>query len=186
MAIVCRECRNCDWFWEDKDFDKECLGEEQPCEKFMCLKGGCNNTPYKKERYSMSKITGILVHPVEPPVVVTFEHTLENLQKYVGGLIDIAYPWEDKAAIICNDNGIAEGLALNRVINDHTVIFGSFLILGLTRDDFCSLNKQQIDTYMEMFREPEWFFKKDGSVVCVKVKPDGSVGEPEVVKAFEV
>lgn len=38
MATVCEECRNCDWFWEDRDSDKECLGEEQPCEKFMCLK----------------------------------------------------------------------------------------------------------------------------------------------------
>lgn len=49
MATVCKECRNCDWFWEDRDSDKECLGEKQPCEKFMCLKGGCNNTSYRQE-----------------------------------------------------------------------------------------------------------------------------------------
>ena len=48
MATVCEECRNCDWFWEDRDSDKECLGEEEPCEKFMCLKGGRNNTSYKE------------------------------------------------------------------------------------------------------------------------------------------
>ena len=35
---VCKECRNCDWFWEERNPDKECLGEEQPCERFMCLK----------------------------------------------------------------------------------------------------------------------------------------------------
>lgn len=53
MAVVCKECRNCDWFWEDRDPDKECLGEEQPCEKykplkFICLKVGINNTPELK------------------------------------------------------------------------------------------------------------------------------------------
>lgn len=38
MATVCKECRNCDWFWEDRDSDKECLGEEQPCERYKDFK----------------------------------------------------------------------------------------------------------------------------------------------------
>lgn len=58
MVVVCKECRNCDWFWEERNPDKECLGEEQPCERFMCLKDGIDNmsgrtktteTDYKKE-----------------------------------------------------------------------------------------------------------------------------------------
>ena len=40
---VCEECRNCDWFWEDRDPNKECLGEEQPCEKYKPLRNWYKN-----------------------------------------------------------------------------------------------------------------------------------------------
>lgn len=34
---VCKECRNCYWFYVDTNPDLECLGEEQPCKKYVEL-----------------------------------------------------------------------------------------------------------------------------------------------------
>ena len=37
---------------------------------------------------------------------------------------------------VCNDNGIAENLPLNRMLGDYDIIHGTFFVCGLTRDDF--------------------------------------------------
>ena len=38
---------------------------------------------------------------------------LESLQKAVGGLIDCAYPWREKVCIVCNDEGLINGMPMN-------------------------------------------------------------------------
>ena len=40
---------------------------------------------------------------------------LESLQKAVGGLIDCAYPWREKVCIVCNDEGLINGMPMNRM-----------------------------------------------------------------------
>ena len=41
---------------------------------------------------------------------------LESLQKAVGGLIDCAYPWREKVCIVCNDEGLINGMPMNRTV----------------------------------------------------------------------
>ena len=43
---------------------------------------------------------------------------------------------------VCNDNGIAEKLPLNRMLSDYDIIHGTFFVCGLTRDDFTDLTVQ--------------------------------------------
>ena len=81
---------------------------------------------------------------------------LESLQHQVGGLIQALYPFE-YAAIICNDEGKLLGLPWNRPLFDedgniYDVIAGTFLVVGLTEDDFGSLTEEQVKRYTDLFR----------------------------------
>ena len=118
----------------------------------------------------------LLVEPLERPRVVMFEPTLKNLQKLVGGYIQVTYPFDDNVGLICNEDGISMGLPLNRYIQKDMVIFGNFIICGLSDDDFTSLTDEQIKMYDHLFLYPEIFMKdKDGRVLCYKY---GSNEEP--------
>lgn len=105
-------------------------------------------------------IVALWVAPGKEPKQVCFEHTLENLQGFVGGWIEATYPFDDNVAIICNEEGKLDGLPLNRTISTdcfHDIIAGNFLVVGIGEEDFCSLSEDQIDRYKEMFKEPEIF-----------------------------
>lgn len=38
----------------------------------------------------------------------------------------------------------------------YDIIFGTFLIVGLTEENFGSLSEKQIETYLKMYSEPEY------------------------------
>ena len=68
---------------------------------------------------------------------------------------------------VCNDNGIAENLPLNRMLGDYDIIHGAFFVCGLTRDDFTDLTPQQMKHYEEMYHDPQLFFLL-GKTLCVE------------------
>ena len=117
----------------------------------------------------------VLVKPMEPPEIIEIEHTLENLQGLVGGYIACTYPWDDPVGLIHNDNGIAEGLQLNRMLMDengkvYDVVPGTFFIAGLTEDDFGSLSDELAEKYLKRFQYPEAFFRtQDDHVFGIRV-----------------
>ena len=41
---------------------------------------------------------------------------LDEMQDVVGGLIQAIYPFEDKVAVVCNDEGIFLGMPFNRSV----------------------------------------------------------------------
>ena len=109
----------------------------------------------------------LIVEPGKYPREADIEHTLEAEQTVVGGTIEAVYPWRDSACIVCNDNGIAENLPLNRMLGDYDIIHGTFFICGLTLDDFTDLTPQQMKHYEEMYHDPQLFFLL-GKTLCVE------------------
>lgn len=106
---------------------------------------------------SQSTIRVLIVEPCKVPYTAEIPLGLQSLQHQVGGLIQALYPFEDAAAIICNDEGKLLGLPWNRPLFDedenlYDVIAGTFLVVGLTGDDFGSLTDEQIPKYTEMFQ----------------------------------
>lgn len=86
------------------------------------------------------------------------------MQKEVGGFIEAVYPFEDPVAIICNEEGKLEGLPLNRALRDedghvYDIIAGTFLIAGLSEDNFCSLDDAQIEKFSALYKTPELFMR---------------------------
>ena len=68
---------------------------------------------------------------------------------------------------VCNDNGIAENLPLNRMLGDYDIIHGTFFVCGLTSNDFTDLTPKQMKHYEEMYHDPQLFFLL-GKTLCVE------------------
>ena len=108
------------------------------------------------------KLTVLLIEPECYPKTIEIEPGLEPLQKAVGGWIEAVYPWEDKAAIIVNEEGKLDQLPLNRALRTedgeiYDITAGNMLIVGLGEEDFSSLTKDQLAHYEKLFHQPEIF-----------------------------
>lgn len=117
----------------------------------------------------------LIIRPMEIPVTADLDGSLETLQKTVGGYIECVYPWDDPAALICNEEGKINGLALNRAVIEGDavtdIIAGTFIIAGLDGDGFGSLTESQIERYSRMFKDPEIFFiTPDGGINAVRIE----------------
>ena len=91
------------------------------------------------------EMTVLVIEPKKEPYVKTISSGLESLQREVGGYIEAIYPFSDPVALICNEEGKLEGLALNRGIYDdadrlYDIVCGTMLVVGLGEDNFSSLS----------------------------------------------
>lgn len=139
------------------------------------------------EKQSENSLTVLVVSPGEVPSVETIPKGLESLQQQVGGYIEAIYPFEDPIGIVCNEEGKIKGLQLNRSLRDddnnlYDIISGTFLVVGLGNEDFCSLTPEQIEKYSERFKEPEMFFMLDGEIQAIPYNDHSKI--PNYEKSF--
>ena len=98
----------------------------------------------------------VYVEPNKAPYVAEVAHTLEAEQKAVGGYIEVVYPDDNETCIICNEESKLIGMEGNRRIGDgSSIIAGPFFICGTTEEDFRGLTDNEVDLYMDRFKEPE-------------------------------
>ena len=124
-----------------------------------------------------TEITAIAVYPDKPAVAIRIQNTLEAKQAFVGGYIEAIYPFEDPAAIICNEEGKLNGLELNRALYDeqgniYDVIAGLFLVCGVDGDEFVSLTQEQQEKYLTMYRHPQMFIRLNGEIIAIPLEVD--------------
>ena len=122
----------------------------------------------------MSKITVIAVEPGKKPIVKEIENTLKSLQNEVGGYIQTVYPWTDLVGLVCDEEANIRGKQLNRALRDdngkiYDIVAGTFLIVGLGDEDFCSLTNEQIKKFSEMFKHPEEFIRINGEICAMPI-----------------
>ena len=97
------------------------------------------------------------VRPKHYPEVIDIDCSLESLQKEVEGPIQVA--------LICNEEGKLHDDCmekLNRTLDGPygipiDIIVGTFLIVGLTEDDFGELLPEFVEKYEKMFHQPRKF-----------------------------
>ena len=111
-------------------------------------------------------------------------------RKYLVGLTDLEivsvynaelrgicnYPFEEEAAVICNDEGKINGMELNRALRDdngrvYDIIAGPFLICGLDGDRFGSLPDELISKFYEQFKQPEMFIQVGREMLAIPAEP---------------
>ncbi len=120
------------------------------------------------------KIKVLVIEPEKKPYVKWIENTLKSLQGEVGGCIQAIYPWNDLAAIVTDDEGKLKGKPLNRVLLDedgmvYDIISGTFLIVGLAEESFCSLTDEQTEKFARLFETPEMFLAGEEGIIILPV-----------------
>ena len=120
----------------------------------------------------------LLVPPGDYPRKVTIGTDLEDLQEVVGGDIEVTYPFQDDTVgILLNEEGKLIGLPANRAARSddgdiYDIYVGNFLVVGLTEDSFGSLTPQQMETYEEMFHQPELFVRMGRGIAAIPMPDD--------------
>ena len=122
-----------------------------------------------------NKMTVLIVEPEKAPYVKEIDPGLQSLQSEVEGWIQAVYPFDDPVALICNDEGKLMGLPLNRALRDdngkiYDVVAGTFIIAGLSEDNFASLRPELIAKYEKRFRQPEVFIPFGGKLTVLPMK----------------
>lgn len=121
-----------------------------------------------------------MVEPGQYARIEELEDTLAAKQAAVGGgLITCAYPWDELVCIVANDEGLLNGMPLNRYVEDYQPIAGPFFICGLTDEDFCSLTDEQAERYRQMFLQPELLLKFKDGFTRVKYDDPNLSGAPK-------
>ena len=60
----------------------------------------------------------LIVEPEQAPEVADITGSLPEMQQIVGGLIQAVYPFPERVALICNEEGKMLGLPRNRGLRD--------------------------------------------------------------------
>lgn len=115
----------------------------------------------------------LVVEPGFAPYEKEIEEKLEAEQAIVGGYIDVIYPYKEQVGIVCNDEGLINGLPFNRSVEGgYGGIFGTFFVCGLSEDNFCSLTPEQMERYKQKFYKAEILVAAIGDkVITMKVEP---------------
>jgi hypothetical protein len=99
----------------------------------------------------------VAVESGRPAYEAEISNSLRAFQQAVRGNIEVFYPFDDDAVIICNEDGKIDGLPLNRVIHGETMV-GNLVIVGDDGEgEFRSLTDEQTQQYLAEFSEPQVF-----------------------------
>lgn len=103
------------------------------------------------------RIRALRVDPGKKPERVKIDNTLEALQVEVDGYIETITLASEVCCVICNEEGKLRGLPPNRPIYNiggkiRDIIYGTFLIVGVDGDEFCSMSPSTMELICEVMR----------------------------------
>ena len=121
-----------------------------------------------------NQIKVLKVAPFTSPEVCVLDNHLRALQEAVSigadyvGLIEIFSLEEDeRACILCNEEGKLIGFPLNRWIG-YDIISGVFYVVGQDENrNFTSLSEEQIAHYQKRFAYAEYFIPDESGQIIV-------------------
>lgn len=100
----------------------------------------------------------LVVEVGRQPMVQELDGSLRSMQEIVEGYIQPVYPWREEVALVCNEEGKINGMALNRPLLDDRgqlvdIIAGTFFICSapIDSESFQSLTDEQIERYSRLF-----------------------------------
>lgn len=121
----------------------------------------------------MKKMKVVLVEPRKQARVVEIDHSLESMQKIVGGYIE-QFRLDEEVSIVCNEEGKMGGFQPNRAIWYEgeliEIIFGTFFICAapLDSDSFEGLTDEQALHFAAQFMTPEYFIRTPNGISVIK------------------
>ena len=135
-----------------------------------------------EENKTSETIRVLFLSPGKKAEMREIEPTLESMQSQVGGMIEEYMPFDDDAAIVCNEEGKMMGLPLNRAVKDEDgrvmdIICGDFFICyaPIESEEFLSLPPEMEKKYKEKFAWPETFMQTGNGIRAVDYEPKEAV-----------
>lgn len=133
----------------------------------------------ERDAVQRSKLKVLVVEPDKEPYVKEIEAGYRALQQEVDGTIQGVYPFTDPVGIVCNDDGKWLGLPLNRALRDeegkiYDIVAGTFLVVGLGEEDYCSMDTEMLEKYSKLFKNPEMYVQVAGEIKALPV-PDKTI-----------
>ena len=121
------------------------------------------NPEKTQDKPGPERISVLVVEPGKIPKEVLMPNELRAIQKIVGGHFEVIHPFSDNVVIACNEEGKINGLPHNRTLFDDKgqrmdALHGTFFVVGVGKDDFCSLTKKQTERYLSLFETPETIY----------------------------
>lgn len=119
------------------------------------------------------------IEPGKAPERIDIDNELEALQDAVGGYIQVLYPDPHRpVGLVCNEEDKCCGLELNRALyqngKPYDIIAGTFLVVGLSAEDFTDLREEDAAYFEKLFHSPEKFKYFAGRLVISKVVSGGA------------
>ena len=122
---------------------------------------------------------GYLPYEKEIPDTLNADEHLRALQEIVGGWIEAIYPYDEEVAIVCNEEGLINGLPFNRSVpGGYGGVFGTFFICGLGEDNFCSLPPDLMERFKSEYASSEILIGAEGDKLYT-LKVSSHLKQPE-------
>lgn len=96
----------------------------------------------------------VYVEPGKPAREMMIGSDIKDLQKAVGGLIEIIYAHNDRTVLVGNDEAKLIGMEGNRRLDTGSIIAGPFFVIGNAGEDFRSLTDAEVDRYLQHYAQP--------------------------------
>lgn len=94
----------------------------------------------------------LLVCCEKEPRLMNVPHELAELQKLVGGMIEVVEPFDDGIALVCDENSRSDGKPVNCIIDDHMDICGDFFLCGYGDSGLEDMPEEKIFKYSSMLQ----------------------------------
>lgn len=123
-------------------------------------------------------ISVLLVEPHKVPRVIEIGNDYQTLVKTIGDKVEEYMPFSDEVALVCGRSGKQNNGEINRAIysepDERTgkremldIIFGKFILCHapIGSEAYSSLPDELAQKYKEIFKNPERFYRENGSIV---------------------
>lgn len=127
----------------------------------------------------------LVIEPEKVPYIKEVDLASDELRNIVGSPLQAVYPYDDKVAIVCHDEGKLLNLPFNRALYDcdgriYDVVAGTFAVVGIGEESFISLSDEQIVKYSDRFAVPEGF------ALCGKEVCAYSLNTGEILQNYDL
>ena len=109
----------------------------------------------------------LIVEPRKAPRRADIPHTLRDMQRTVGGYIEIITPFDDPVVLVCDEEGKLKGYELNRAIADKDIIAGTFFLAGIDEEDLSDLPDDLAEKYEALFWYPQVFIRSPRGILVL-------------------
>ena len=113
----------------------------------------------------------LIFEPGKSPRAADIPHSLDKMQAIVGGTIQAVYPWSERAALVCDDEGLLKDYPFNRKIGEHA-IFGTFFICGIDECDFSDLPNNLMLRFAQEYHDPQVLIRTPAGYIALPTEVD--------------